>query len=157
PIGIAPGNRTLVKSTSAVTGDFISLGNNTSIRSLVIEDCPGRSGNVIAVLSRSAGDTIAASIDRCEILNPNPISVSPQGPRGRAVLLVSRNLNLGADPSPHDNASLSLTMTRSLIRSPSGGTGVFAVNFASRSCIDVRLDSNVIGGGLDVTAAASRP
>src|SRR5262249_49407819 len=131
------------KSTAAVTGDFITLGDGASVRNLMIEDLEGRPGNVVAISTRSSGDSIAASIDLCEILNPNPSSGSPQGPRGRAVLLVTRNLNLGAGPPPHDDSSLSLAMTRSLIRSPNGGTGVFAVNFASRSRIEVRLDSNV--------------
>jgi hypothetical protein len=48
-------------------------------------------------------------------------------------------------------------MRRSIIRSPGGGTGVFAINFAAHTEIGLVLLHNVIGGSLIATGGVSRP
>lgn len=157
PIGIEPAGRTLLRSTPGLVGDVITLGNRAALRNLVIEDFEGRSGNVVVISSRSPQDNVAALIDQCEIVNPNPAGVQLQGPSGRAVLVLTRNLNFGADPAPHDGSAVSLDMTHSLVHSARAGSGVFAINFASSSRVAVFLSRNVVGGGIEGIAGASRP
>jgi hypothetical protein len=48
-------------------------------------------------------------------------------------------------------------MTQSIVRSPRGGDGVFAINFASHSQIGLDLESNAIGGVLGVSGGVGRP
>jgi hypothetical protein len=157
PTGIEPAGRTIVRASSTILGDVITLGNGASMRRLVIEDRPGRLGNGVVISSRVAGDSVTGLIDECEIINPNPVGVGPDGPRGRAVLVVTRNPNLGLDPPPHAGSSLSLNLSRSVVRSSGGGSGVFAINFAPASRVALFLSGNVIGGGLDATGGVSRP
>ena len=160
PSGFESTGRTVIRSTAALVGDVLTLGNGASLRGLAIEDVVRggpTAGNVVAVFSRSAGDWVAASIDECEVITPNPAGVALQGPSGRGVLVVSRNLNLASAPPPHEGSVLSLHMRHSIIRAPGGGSGVFAINFASSSRISLFLDQNVIGGGLDTSGGVSRP
>jgi hypothetical protein len=100
-------------------------------------------------LSRAAGDFISARIEECEIINPNP-----QGSTGRGLVVQTRNPDL--EP-PHEGAVLRVQMTRSIVRSPRGGIGVFAINFASHSEIVLDLESNVVGGGLNSAGGVGRP
>ena len=48
-------------------------------------------------------------------------------------------------------------MRRSIVRSPGGGIGVFAINFASHGEIGLDLQRNLIGGELILTGGVSRP
>lgn len=157
PAGMAPAGRTVLKAATWLTGDVVTLRDRAGLQGLVIEDAEGRAGNVVVISSRTEGDSVAAWINQCEIVNANPAGVSPGGPIGRGVLLVTRNPNLGADPPPHENAAMSLTMNKSIVRAPLGGSGVMGVNFASHSRTTMLLTGNVIGGGLDVAAGVSRP
>ena len=157
PIGMAAAGRTVLKAATWLTGGVVTLGDGAGLQGLVIEDTEGRAGNVVVISSRSEGDSVAAWISQCEIVNASPVGVSPGGPTGRGVLLVTRNPNLGAAPSPHENAAVSLTMNQSLVRAPLAGSGVMAVNFAAHSRITVFLTGNVIGGGLDMAGGVSRP
>jgi len=158
PTGMAAQGRTVLRSTVELEGDVLSLGNGSALRGLVIEDAEGRStGNPVAVVSRSAGDYVAARIDACEIVNPNDSGVSPPGPTGRAIVVVTRNPNLSFDPPQHVGAVLNLKMSQSILRSPAGGIGMFAINFASQARIDLDLTGNVVGGGLTSSGGVSRP
>lgn len=157
PIGFEAANRTVLKAAPGLAGNVVTLGDGASLENLVIEDIPGRSGNVVVISSRMPGDTVGAEIERCEIINPNPAAAGPEGPRGRGVLVMTRNPNLAAAPPPDDSSDLALHMTESLVHSPGGGSGVFAINFSSRSQVALFLRGNVIGGGVDTTAGASRP
>jgi hypothetical protein len=159
PTGIASSGRTVLRATATLAGDILTLGNGSALRNLVIEDVVGRpvAGNPVAVFSRVAGDCISARIAECEIINPNPALAAPAGPTGRGVALVTRNPNLGQDPAPHEGAVLRLEMSRAIVRSPGGGDGVFAINFASHSRIGLDLESNVIGGALSVSGGVGRP
>ena len=106
---------------------------------------------------RDAGDRVSATVVESEIVNPNPIGAGPAGPTGYGLFVLTRNLNLGADPAPHEGAELIARMTRSLIRSPAGGGGLFAFNFASLGRISITLESNVVGGQLAANGGVSRP
>jgi len=157
PAGFKPNGRTLLRSTAALAGDILTLGDGSRLSGLAIEDSLGRTGNPVVVVSRSAGDVISAKIEECEIINPNPTGIAPPGPTGRALVVMSRNPNLGQDPPPHDNAALSLRLIDSIVRSSGGGWGVFAINFASDSEISLVLRNDVIGGGLGAAGGVSRP
>ena len=157
PIGFEPTRRTLIRSTPALVGDILTLGDGSVLRALSVEDVAGRLGNLVAVLSRAAGDFISARIEDCEVVNPNGLGMTQQGPTGHGLVVLTRNPNLGLDPPPHEDAVLRVELKRSILRSPGTGSGVFAINFASHGEIDLDLASNVIGGGLDSTGGVSRP
>ena len=158
PTGIGASGRTVLRSTADLVGDVLTLGNGSSLRGLVVEDAEGRTtGNPVAVVSRAPGDFVAARIDACVIVNPNPSGVSPPGPTGRALVVVTRNPNLSQDPPQHEGAVLNVRMSRSILRSPAGAIGLFAINFASHAKIDLDLTGNVIGGGLTSSGGVSRP
>jgi hypothetical protein len=159
PTGIAPSGRTVLRASATLAGDILALGNGSTLRNLVIEDVVGRvvAGNPVAVYSTAAGDFISATITQCEIFNPNPPLGPPAGPTGRTVAVWTRNPNLGLDPPPHEGSVLQLEMTQSILHSPGGGDGLFAINFASHSQIGLDLESNVIGGVLGVSGGVGRP
>ena len=157
PTGIDPSGRTLLRSTPALVGDILTLGDGATLRGLVIEDVAGRQGNPVVVSSRAAGDFVSAEIVECEIINPNPALIVPEGSIGRALKVLTLNPNLGFDPPPHDGAVLDVRMKRSIIRSPGAGYGVFAINFASHAEIRLDLQRNVVGGGINISGGVSRP
>jgi hypothetical protein len=151
PTGFAAGTRTTIRMTANVSGDVLTLGNGSFIRDVAVEDLPGRVGSVIAVDSRSAGDSLSATITEVEIMNPNVHAIVLTGPSGCGVTMVTQNT--------HAAAAISATMTRSLIHSPSTGTGcgVFAFNFAPLASVSVDFRDNVIGGGMIANGGVSRP
>lgn len=157
PSGFEPFSRTILRATPGLVGDVLTLGDGTTLRGLVLEDVPGRSGNVVTLSSRASGDFVAATIVQCEIVAPNPGGVGPQGPTGRAFLVMTQNPNMAAPPSPHEGAELSIDMRRTIIRSPGNTTGITALIFASRSRIALSLTRNVVGHGLSVVAGVGRP
>ncbi len=164
PAGIGLNGRTVIRSTVGLIGDVLTLGDGSTLRNLVIEDALGRQagspplgGNPVVVSSRAAGDFVSALIVECEILNPNPSGIGPQGPTGRALVAITKNPNLGADPPPHEGATVLVEMKRSIVRSPGGGIGVFVINFASNAEIRLVLRRSVIGGGLNASGGVSRP
>jgi hypothetical protein len=148
PTGFEPSGRTTLRATAGIVGNVLTLGDGATVTGLVIEDVVGAS-NAVAVVSRAPGDFISARIDKCEIINPNP-----SGATGRGVVVQTRNPDL--EP-PHEGAVLRVQMTRSIVRSPGGAIGVFAINFASHSEIRLEMESNVVGGGLNSAGGAGRP
>ena len=149
--------KTVLRADPNLVGDMLTLRDGAHIAGLRIEDQPGRSGNLVVISSRKPGDSVAAVVEECELINPNPSGADLEtGPTGRAVLVITRNLNRGAVPAPDEGSIISLTLRRSRIRSRAGGTGVFATNFAARSQVTLRLRDNVIGGGLDAQGGVSR-
>jgi hypothetical protein len=157
PVGFAAGGRTTLTMTADVPGAMLTLGNGAAIRRLQVTDLAGRSGSVVAVFSRRPGDRVAASITESEIVNLTPMGANPDGPTGNGVLVLTLNPNLGAAPAAHESATLTAGVTRSLIRSPAGGVGVFAFNFATQGSVSVSLAGNVVGGGIVANGGVSRP
>ena len=159
PTGFAAGTGTTLRMTGRAPGDVLTLGDGASVRRLAIEDLPGRAGNAIGVVSRRTGDRVAATIAETEIVNPNGHAVSPLGPTGCGVAVLTLNPNLGGDPPPHAGATVGLRVTRTLIHSPAIGIGcgVFAFNFAPSGEVSVTLAENVVGGGLIAAGGVSRP
>ncbi len=157
PTGFEPSGRTLLRSTLALVGDVLTLGDGATVQRLAVEDAAGRQGNVVVVSSRDAGDDVSAELVECEIINPNPSAIVPAGSLGRALVAIARNLNLDADPPPQEGAVVEVRMRRSIIRSPGAGIGVFAISFASHTEISLDLQRNVIGGGLNLSGGVSRP
>lgn len=153
PVGFDPDMRTTLRMDANVPGNVLTLGDGASIRGLKIVDLPGRTGNVVAVVSRDAGDRISATIAESEIVNPNPLVAGT----GYGLLVVTDNPNLGASPAPHEGAALSVRMVRSLIRSPAEGGGLFVFNFAALGSVSVKLAGNVIGGEITANGGVSRP
>ena len=152
PTGFEPSGRTLLRATPTVVGDVLTLRDGATVRGLVIQDVAGRlmPGNAVAVVSRVVGDFVSARIEECEIFtNPNP-----QGATGRGLVVMTLNPDL--EP-PHEGAVLRVQITRSIIRSPGAGNGIFAINFASHSQIILDVESNVVGGGLNSAGGAGRP
>ena len=152
PTGFEPNGRTVLRATAALVGQVLTLGDGATVTGLVIQDVGGRlvAGNVVAVVSRAAGEFLSARIEECEIITP---SVVPAG-LGRGLVVTTLNPDL---QPPHEGAVLRVQMRRSIVRSPGAANGVFAINFASHSQIILDLESNVVGGGLNSAGGAGRP
>jgi hypothetical protein len=138
PSGFGSGAHATLRMAANVPGDMLTLGSGVTIERLEVVDLAGRSGNVVAVYSRHAGDQVTASIRETEIVNVNA------GFYG--LYIQTRNLNLGGDPPPHEGAAIAVQMTGSLVGSAVGGRGVFAFNFAPLARVAVSLADNVLGG-----------
>jgi hypothetical protein len=152
PIGFDSSTRTVLRSVAGMQGDVLILGNHSAVRGLTIEDVAGRAGNVVVALTRG-GEKVSATLEDCEVINPNRPVGAKEGPIGRAVVAVT------AAPSAKDSvrvgSSIELRMSRCIVRSPLG-SGVFATNFAPRAHIGLVLTDNIIVGGMTASAAASR-
>jgi hypothetical protein len=157
PVGFRDGTRTTLRGAATLVGDILTLGHGTSLSRLAIEDQPGRSGNLLVVSSRSAGDVVSAFVDECELVNPNPAAAAFNGPTGRGLLVITRNPRQLSSPAPHEGSSIAVLMRFSIARSPADGSGVMAINFAPHAQVSVDLERNVIGGGLDAHGGVSRP
>ncbi|HVF39203.1 MAG TPA: hypothetical protein VM939_04830 [Gemmatimonadaceae bacterium] len=159
PTGFAPGTRTTLRMTANVPGNLLKLNNGVTLRSLAIEDLVGRTGNAVGIMSRSVEDTVHATLDENEIINPNPHVVVLSGGSGCGVYVVTDNPNMGSPPPAHSEAAVSAKITRSLIRSSTAGfgCGVFAFNFAPLSSVSIALAGNVVGGGMIASGGVSRP
>lgn len=151
PAGFEPSGRTLLRATAALVGDILTLGDGATVRGLAIEDVAGRvTGGAVAVLSRAPGDFISARIEECEIITPSRVV----GTTGRGLVVMTRNPDL--EP-PDEGAVLRVQMARSIVRSPGAANGVFAINFASHSQIQLDVESNVIGGTVNLAAGVGLP
>ena len=100
-----------------------------------------------------------ATIEDCELINNIKAVVGTDGPVGGAVLVYTRNprrpeLN---PPPPHKDATVIVTVRRSIVDTPNEGKAVFAMNFASGGEVIVKLENNVVRGPLDVIGGLSRP
>lgn len=159
PLAFRPGTRTTIVMTGAMPGDLVTLGDGATLRRITIEDAPGRSGNVVGIVSRGIGDRLSAFISHAELVNPNAHMVAPAGPAGCGITILTLNPALGNAPDPHANASVGARIDNTIVRSPATGVGcgVFAFNFAPSANVSVRMSSNVIGGGLIANGGVSRP
>src|SRR5262245_788845 len=147
PTGFEPSGKTLVRATAGLVGNFLTLGDGATVRGLAIQNVVGP-GHAVAVVSRAPGDFVSARIEECEINNPN----LPASGRGVAIMTLKPDLE-----PPHEGAVLRVRMTRTIVRSPRAGNGVFAINLASHSEILLDLDSNVVGGGINSAGGAGGP
>ena len=149
PTGFAPEGRTVIAAVAGVTGNFVTLGDGASLQGLVIQDVvrPALTGgSVVVVSSRKPSDSVSAQVAECEIINPNPVTgPGLTGPVGRGLMAITRSLGSFSGPAPHDQSLVSVHLTHSIIRSPGSGDGIFAINFASGSHIELHLHRNVIG------------
>ena len=146
PTGFVPDSRTVIAAIAGVTGDFVSLRDGASLRGLVIQDVvrPGTTGGgVIAVASTAPGSVVSTEVTACEIVNPNPNAGAPTGPSGRGLLAITRD-SVGGSAS-HEQSQVSVQLRQSIIRTPANGDGIFAINNASGSHIELHLRQNVIG------------
>ena len=155
PTGFSERRHTILRMTTNVGGDVLTLGNGVTLRNLEIVDLAGRSGNVVAVASRRPGDNVSATIVESIIVNPNPLAPGSGGVEGRGIHITTRNPNRGADPPPDNGSVLSVRVLRSVIRSPGGGGGFFAFNFSSSSRISIEITRNVIGGSNEANGGVS--
>jgi hypothetical protein len=149
PTGFVPESRTVIAAIAGVTGDFVTLGHGASLQGLVIQDIvrPALTGgSVVVVSSRNPSDSVSAQVAECEIINPNPVTgPGLTGPVGRGLMAITRSLGSFSGAEPHEQSLVSVHLTHSIIRSPGGGDGIFAINFASGSHIELHLRRNVIG------------
>lgn len=161
PTGFVPESRTVIAAMPGVTGNFVTLGDGVSLQGLVIQDVvrPALTGgSPVTVSSRKPSDSVSAQVAECEIVNPNPV-MGPglTGPVGRGLLAITRDRLGSGGAAPHEQSRVSVHLTQSVIRSPGGGDGIFLLNNASGSHIDVHLRQNVIGGRFGANGGISRP
>lgn len=163
PAGLPPGQSTTLRVTAAFEGNVLSLGNGSRLERLRVLDLATppleplqRQGNIVSVASRAPGDTIDASIVECELVNPNAVGFTDDGPMGHGVVVLTRNPMLGAPPAAHEKARISVRLQRSKLRAHSGAA-VFANNFASGGEIAVLIEGNRLDGRLIAAGGTSRP
>jgi hypothetical protein len=163
--GRATGLRTGAVAVLVVAGDWsgdaVSLGNGSELRGLRIQDQQLDSAspaaglrNVVAVVSRRAGDRVAAIIRDCEIGTDQAFGVGRNGPLGRAIIALTRNLAEAG--GPHGGARVDLRLARSVVRAPESNA-LFAINFASNGQVDLRIDDSLLAGVLSATGGTARP
>jgi serine/threonine protein kinase len=157
PVGFVEDTRTILKMTSDEGGDMLTLGDGVNVQRVEIVDRIGRSGNVVAVLSRRPADSVRVTIAESVIVNPNPFTIAVGGAVSGGLAVTTRNRNMGSDPPPDEGSALSVRLIRSVIRSPSGGGGFLAHNFAAESRISLEIAGSVIGGTSGAVGGVSRP
>ncbi len=164
PLEFEPGTVTTIRASAGFEGDLLTLGDGVVLRGLRFQDIATgndpsspRSGNVIVVGSRAAGDKVSAQIADCEIVNPNPFGVSADGPTGHALVVLSRNPGQQENPAPHESSMISVSLERSIRRASHRGGALFVINFAASSTISLTLTGNRFLGTLIASAGASRP
>jgi hypothetical protein len=155
--GFRDGPRTTLRMRSSTGGNLLTLGNNVNVRNVEIIDLEGRSGNLVAVLSRRPGDRVAATITESVLVNPNVLSITAGSAYGRGLYIATRNDKLQADPPPDEGSVLNVKLGRSVIRSPVGGGGFFVFNFAAKSRISLDIWRSLIGGSDEAVGGVSRP
>jgi hypothetical protein len=164
PAGIDPDTRSRLLAAPTLVGDILTLRDGSKVAGVSIEDFmwtqelrARSSGNLLVVSSTQANDRITATIEECELQNPNGSGVAFNGPSGRGLVVITRNPREAVPPAPHTGASIAAVMRRSIIHSPGNGSCVFAINFAPEAQVSVSLERNVLGGTLDCDGGVSRP
>lgn len=156
PTRFKPGTETTIVALSTLEGDLLTLGDNTVVRRLLLQDTRDRVGNVVAVLSRGPDSSVSASIVECEIVNPDPLDqAGVDGPTGGGVVALTRNPARGDPPAPDTGATVNVQIERSIVRAP--GRALFAMNFAPNGRVEVGLTENVVEGTLEAIGGLSRP
>ena len=158
PTGFEAGTGTVLKAASTLVGDVVVLGDGSALKRLTVQDALGRTGgSAVVVHSRHAGDHVRATLEDCEIVNPNPPSSSLQSVGGRALVLLTRNREtITSTYAPEVGASVIVDMTHCIIRSPLIA-GVFVNNFSPEASTKLVVTENVLGGGVQVSGGTSRP
>lgn len=158
--GLADGTAATLALRGDWRGNGLSLGDGAELRGLRVVDFDagatppdGRKRNVVAVVSRRAGDRVVATLRDCEIETSQPFGVGGDGPLGRAIVVMT--LNAGDAGGPHSGAHAGLRLERSVVRAPESNA-VFAINFASRGRVDLRIDDSVLAGVLSATGGTAR-
>lgn len=163
PHGFAPGATSTLRVVGGFAGSVLTLGNGSAMQGLHVIDLPNtetepqrRRGNVVLVASRGPADSVIASIVDCELINPNQAGITDEGPYGHGVAALTLNPSLGAPPAAHEDATVAVRVERSRVRTQTGAV-VFAMNFAARGRIALRLDGNRFEGYVIVAGGVSRP
>jgi hypothetical protein len=153
--GFRDGPRTTIRMIANAGGDLLTLGNNVTLRNIEIVDLDGRIGNLVKVESRRPADSVSAVITESVLINPNPLV--PASASGRALQVSTRNANRGNESPSHKGAVVSVKLLRSVVKSPVGGGGFFAFNFAPDSRISLGILRSLIGGSNEANGGVSNP
>lgn len=163
PRGFASGEASTLRVIGGFAGSVLTLGDGSALLGLQILDLANteaepqrRRGNVVLVASRAPADNVTASINDCELVNPNQAGFTDDGPYGHGVAALTLNPSLGALPLPHEGAVISVRVERSLVQTRTGGA-VFANNFAARGRVAMQLEGNRFAGYMVASGGVSRP
>ena len=163
PAGFEPGTETTLRVVAGFEGQALTLGDGSVVRGLRLLDLENpagqpalRRGNAVYVASRAPGDAISASVADCEIVAPNAPGFYEAGPQGHGLVALTLNPNLGAPPAAHAASRVELGVRRSIVRTRAAAA-VFAINFAPRSEVSLRLEGNGFEGYLVAAGGVTRP
>lgn len=163
PQGFAAGTESTLRVVGGFAGSVLTLGNGSALHGLRVMDLPNtvsepqrRRGNVVLVASRRPADSVVASVVDCELINPNLAGFTDDGPYGHGVAALTLNPSLGAPPAAHEGAAITVRVERSRVRTQTGGA-IFAMNFAARGHVALRLDGNRFEGYMVAAGGVSRP
>lgn len=158
--GLADGTAATLVVAGEWRGDALSLGDGSSLRGLRIVDIDsgvtppaGRMRNVVAVVSRRAGDRVVATLRDCEIETRQAFAVGGDRPLGRAIVVLTSHA--GEAGGPHAGARAGLRLMRSVVRAPESNA-LFANNFASRGRVDLWIEDSVLAGVLSAVGGTAR-
>jgi serine/threonine protein kinase len=154
-VGFRDGPRTTLRVIANAGGDLLTLGNNVTLRNVEIVDLDGRLGNLMTIQSRRPADTVSAFITESVLVNPNP--ATPANASGRVLQVITRNASPGISAPAHAGAIVSVKLIRSVLKSPGGGGGFFAFNFAPNSRISLEIFRSLIGGSSEANGGVSNP
>jgi len=164
PTGFEKGTETTIRPSTGFAGDLLILGDGAVLFGLRLQDISSgpedsvqRTGNVVVVGSRTPGDNVSAKIIECEIINPNSFGVSPNGPVGHALVVLTRNPNRADLHAPDEHATITARLERSIVRATGMGGALFVIHFAAHSTISIGLEGNRMLGRTIASAGASRP
>lgn len=158
--GFRAGPVSLLRAAAKFDGSLLTLGDGVTLRGLSILDqvpergAPMRSGNVVAVVSRTAHDRLSARIEDCEIVGGAESGVSPGGPTGHGIVVLTLSPALGQPGQAHEQTQLSLSVSRSVISMR--GLSLFILNFARDSRIEAEISASQLTA-IVATGGASRP
>ena len=161
---------TTLRVSEPFVANVVTLGDGASLRGLQIvqravapeQAARAQAGgvdapidNIVVIASRRPADELSVTIRECELVNPNPFSINPSGPGGRAIVVTTLHADPPLVPATHVAAHLTVTIERSIVRSGDSNT-LFAANFAPQARIDLRLRNNLFEGLLSASGGVSR-
>ena len=162
PAGFSRGTATVLRASPVLAGNMLTLNDGASITGLRIEyprtdpdRPPAARGNIVAIVSRSPGDVVTATIAECELVNEAVMDANAAGPTGRSIVALTLH-RIRDEDEPHEDARVSLTVERSVVRSKNWANALFAINFAARGQIAVTLRDNVLEGSAAAAGGVSR-
>ena len=167
PVGFQTETKTTITASAGLKGNLLTLSDGSAFRgSFCKARCRLPRPNLSQRMARAAAGTSSpsphvtwttVSRQRSRSASSSTRSNQVAGPTGQRG---ARSSPTRATPNKaplHEDASVTVTVKRSIVDTPQDGKAVFAMNFASGGKVTIKLKQNVVRGPLDVIGGLSRP